>query len=82
MDYLLFQQLEIKNLKKLTELPIAVGFGIKNKKDVKKLSRNADAVVVGSSIIKKIEEALKKKYNKIKLINYVLSYIRNLSSDL
>ena len=73
---------EIKNLKKLTKLPIAVGFGIKNKKDVKKLSRNADAVVVGSSIIKKIEEALKKKYNKIKLTNYVLSYIRNLSSSL
>ena len=73
---------EIKNLKKLTKLPIAVGFGIKNKKDIKKLSKNADAVVVGSSIIKRVEEAQKKKYNKIKLINYVLSYIKNLSSAL
>ena len=52
---------EIKNLKKLTELPIAVGFGIKNREDVKKLSKNADAIVVGSSIIKKVEEAQKKK---------------------
>ena len=67
---------------KLTKLPIAVGFGIKNKKDVKKLSKKADAIVVGSSIIKKVEEAQKKKYNKIKLINYVLSYIKNLSSAL
>ena len=73
---------EIKNLKKLTELPIAVGFGIKNREDVKKLSKNADAIVVGSSIIKKVEEALKKKYNKLKLIDYVLSYIKNLSSTL
>ena len=73
---------EIKKLKKLTNLPIAVGFGIKNKNDVKKLSKNADAIVVGSSIIKKVEEAQKKKYNKIKLINYVLSYIKNLSSGL
>jgi len=73
---------EIKILKKLTKLPIAVGFGIKNKKDVKKLSKKADAIVVGSSIIKKIEEAQKKKYNKIKLINYVLSYIKKLSSAL
>ena len=73
---------EIKNLKKLTKLPIAVGFGIKNKKDVKKLSKSADAVVVGSSIIKRVEEAQKRKYNKIKLINYVLSYIKNLSSAL
>ena len=46
---------EINKLKKLTKLPIAVGFGIKNRKDVKKLSNNANAVVVGSSIIKKIE---------------------------
>ena len=46
------------------------------------LSNNANAVVVGSSIIKKIEEAKKKKYNKIKLVNYVLSYIKNLSSAL
>ena len=73
---------EIKILKKLTKLPIAVGFGIKNKKDVKKLSKKADAIVVGSSIIKKVEEAQKKKYNKIKLINYVLSYIKKLSSAL
>ena len=73
---------EIKNLKKLTKLPIAVGFGIKNKKSVEKLSKNVDAVVVGSSIIKKIEEAKKKKYNKIKLIDYVLSYIKNLASAL
>ena len=69
-------------MKKLTKLPIAVGFGIKNRKDVKKLSNNANAVVVGASIIKKIEEAKKKKYNKIKLVNYVLSYIKNLSSAL
>ena len=73
---------EIKNLKRLTRLPIAVGFGIKNRKDVKKLSKSADAVVVGSSIIKRVEEAQKKKYNKIKLINYVLNYIKNLSSAL
>ena len=75
-------QSEIKSLKKLTKLPIAVGFGIKNKNDVKKISRNADAIVVGSSIIKKVEDAQKKKYNKIKLINYVLKYIKNLSSAL
>ena len=75
-------QSEIKSLKKLTKLPIAVGFGIKNKNNVKKISKNADAIVVGSSIIKKVEDAQKKKYNKIKLINYVLKYIKNLSSAL
>ena len=46
-------KMEIKNLKRLTKLPIAIGFGIKNKKDIKKLSNNTDAIVVGSSIIKR-----------------------------
>ena len=70
---------EINKLKKLTKLPIAVGFGIKSKKDVKKLSKQADAIVVGSSIIKRVEEAKKKKYNNKKLINYVLNYVKSLS---
>jgi len=74
--------IQIKNLKKLTKLPIAVGFGIKNKKDIKNISKLADAVVVGSSIIKKVEEAQKNKYNKIKLINNVLTYVKELSSGL
>ena len=73
---------EIKNLKKLTKLPIAVGFGIKNKKDVKNLSKNADAIVVGSSIIKKVEQAQKKNYNKKRLIENVLNYVKELSSVL
>ena len=30
---------QLKSLKKMTKLPIAVGFGIKNKKDVRKLSK-------------------------------------------
>ncbi len=73
---------QIKNLKKLTKLPIAVGFGIKNKNDVKNLSKNADAIVVGSSIIKKVEQAQKKNYNKKRLIENVLNYVRELSSVL
>ena len=73
---------QIKNLKKMTKLPIAVGFGIKNKNDVKELSKRADAVVVGSSIIKKVEEAEKKKYNKKKLVDNVLNYVKQLSSVL
>ena len=37
---------------------------LKNRKDIKKLSQNADAVVVGSSIIKKVEDAQKKNIIK------------------
>ena len=73
---------EVKKLKEITKLPIAVGFGIKNKNDVKNLSKYADAVVVGSSIIKKIENIEKKNYNKSRIINNVLKYVSELASVL
>ena len=73
---------QIKNLKKTTKLPIAVGFGIKNKNDVKNISKKADAVVVGSSIIKKVEDAQKNKYNRKKLVDNVINYIKELSAVL
>ena len=46
------------------------------------LSKNADAIVVGSSIIKKVEQAQKKNYNKKRLIENVLNYVKELSSVL
>ncbi len=42
----------IIRIKEYTNLPIAVGFGIKNISDVKEVSKHADAVVVGSAIVK------------------------------
>ena len=39
----------------MTNLPICVGFGIKNPEDAAAVSGIADGVVVGSAIIEKIE---------------------------
>ncbi len=39
-----------------TTLPIAVGFGISTPEHVREVARHADAVVVGSAIVKKIAE--------------------------
>ena len=46
---------EINRIRKLTNLPICVGFGIKNPEDAAAVSGMADGVVVGSAIIEKIE---------------------------
>lgn len=48
----------VENLREHTKLPIAVGFGIKNAKQVKDVSSKADAVVVGSSIVNVIGESV------------------------
>ena len=47
--------------------PFFVAGDVRNENDVKNLSRNADAIVVGSSIIKKVEEP-KLKTTKAKKI--------------
>ena len=55
----------IKRVKKVTaadELPLAVGFGISNPQHVKYMvDAGADAVIIGSAIIKKIKEIEDKK---------------------
>lgn len=44
----------VKNLKKHTSLPIAVGFGIKTREQAAKIGQVADGVVVGSAIVNAI----------------------------
>ena len=46
----------IEKINELTDIPIAVGFGIKSKEQVSKISRISNAVVVGSHIVKIIED--------------------------
>ena len=41
----------VKHIKNNTDLPVAVGFGIKNRDDVKNIHGFADAAVVGSALI-------------------------------
>lgn len=45
----------IQNIKTKTNLPIAIGFGIKTPQDAANMSKIADAVVVGSAIVENID---------------------------
>jgi tryptophan synthase alpha chain len=46
----------LKQIRQLSDLPIAVGFGISNPDQAREVARHADAVVVGSAIVKLIEK--------------------------
>tara|TARA_B100000575_G_scaffold164545_1_gene131469 strand:+ start:1269 stop:2063 length:795 start_codon:yes stop_codon:yes gene_type:complete len=59
----------INSIKKYTDLPIIPGFGIKNREDVSNMCRVADGAIVGSSIIKIIEQNLNDKEKMLKDIN-------------
>tara|TARA_B100000886_G_scaffold23772_1_gene15090 strand:- start:308 stop:1102 length:795 start_codon:yes stop_codon:yes gene_type:complete len=65
----------VKFIKKFTNLPVVPGFGIKNSTDVSNICRIADGAIVGSSIIKIIEENLNDK-------DKMLSEIGKFSKDL
>jgi tryptophan synthase alpha chain len=45
----------VRRLRRVTKLPVAVGFGISNAEQFAEVGKFADAVVVGSAIVETIE---------------------------
>lgn len=49
--------LRVAELKSMTDLPVAAGFGISSPEDAKALARKADGIIVGSALVRIIETA-------------------------
>ncbi|MBT3938607.1 MAG: tryptophan synthase subunit alpha [Pelagibacterales bacterium] len=74
---------KVEIIRKFTKLPIAVGFGIRTPEQAVNIAETADAVVVGSAIIDKINEAYKKDKNNNQLIaEYAANLVKSLSTAL
>ena len=65
---------KIKVIKKITNLPVIAGFGIKNSVDAKKMSSISDGIVIGSSLVNKIEEVYKKKNGINEISKFLKSF--------
>ena len=65
----------VQKIRNFSNLPIAVGFGISNPQQVQYLSKFSDAIVVGSAIVKRIEENAGSK----NLLKNVTSFTKQLS---
>jgi tryptophan synthase alpha chain len=68
----------IERTRKLTDLPLAIGFGISTPAQVKEVAAIADGVVVGSAIVKCIEA----NGNAPDLTAKVEEFVRNLTTPL
>lgn len=68
----------MNKIKKYTTLPLAIGFGISDEKTVMDLKGICDGVIVGSAIIKKIEEGIKEG----NIENRVFEFVNNLHKAL
>lgn len=68
----------MNKIKKYTTLPLAIGFGISDEETVRNLKGICDGVIVGSAIIKKIEEGIKEG----NIENRVFEFVSNLHKAL
>ncbi len=66
----------VSNIRALTDLPVGVGFGIKDAKSAAQIGSVADAVVVGSAVVKCIEENVDNADNAINAVSELLSSMR------
>lgn len=69
----------LERIRKYIDLPLGVGFGIKDTETAKAVSKTADAVIVGSSIVSFIEKHAK---HKDKMISTVSKFAKDISSSI
>jgi tryptophan synthase alpha chain len=69
---------KIAELRKYSQLPIAIGFGISNPKQAREVAQHADAVVVGSAIV----DLIAKHGDKSEMIEKVSSFAKEIAKSL
>jgi tryptophan synthase alpha chain len=73
-------QLAAERLRKHTDLPLAVGFGIRTPELASAVSRTADAAVVGSAVVERVAANLDDNGKALPgLVNDVLHLVKNLA---
>ncbi len=72
----------VHQIKAKSDLPVAVGFGIKTRDQVQEIGKIAEGVVVGSAIVNEIEQNLDVNGRpKAELVESVISLVRSLATD-
>jgi len=69
---------EVAKIRNMTDLPIAVGFGISKPQQVREIGRFADGVVIGSAAVRLIDE----NRNHQDLLKTVSDYIMSIKKEL
>ena len=64
-------QSKINSIKKISKLPIIVGFGIKTPNQAREMSKISDGIVVGSAIVEKIKQTKIKNKKFESCINFI-----------
>ena len=68
--------MQLARIKKITAKPVCVGFGVSSPPQIRQICRVADGVIVGSAIVRKIQESI----NKPDLVKRVSQFVKHLKS--
>ena len=66
----------VQLIKQFTDLPVVVGFGVSSEKHVRLIAESADGVVVGSTLVKCIEENVEQKSKIPEVLRAKLASLR------
>ena len=70
----------VKDIQKRTTTPVCVGFGISKPEQAQAVGSIADGVIVGSAVVKKVEEALAQNLSGAALVKHVSVLIKDLAA--
>ncbi|MEQ8823229.1 MAG: tryptophan synthase subunit alpha [Filomicrobium sp.] len=74
---------QVARIKSATELPVAVGFGVRTGEQAKAISQGADGVVVGSALVNAIADSLDEDGNATgTTVDAVLHLVKDIASAL
>ncbi len=68
---------KLKQIRALTDMPIGVGFGVKDAETARSIGSLADGVVVGSALIEQIESCLESPDTALQAVSKVLKSMRS-----
>jgi tryptophan synthase alpha chain len=66
---------EVSKIRKITKLPLAVGFGISNPKQAQEIAGIADGIVIGSAVVRMIDEN-KSNPDLVKIVCHCVNEIK------
>jgi tryptophan synthase alpha chain len=70
----------VADIKKRTKVPVCVGFGISKPEQAQAVGSFADGAIVGSAVVKKVEEAMEKKLSGAALVEHVNVLVKDLAN--
>jgi len=71
----------VSEIKKQTDLPVAVGFGVRSPEQAASIAKAADAVVVGSAIIERIAARLKDPNGRDRIAPDVWKFVNTVAAQ-